>query len=166
MGIKFRVVERNNRVRAFRDSIDQLTGDPHVRVGIFADEKTGGDDRGGFTNVEIAAVHEYGAPGAGIPQRSFIRATLEQEKGKLRTTLRTLLRGVIEGKLPARKMFDTLGLSLVSAIQRRVRGPGVPPPLAPETIARKGSSRTLIDTGRMLAALTYATFIRGRKEAR
>ena len=35
------------------------------------------------SKAKIAAHHEYGAPAAGIPERSFIRSTFNEEKGKL-----------------------------------------------------------------------------------
>ncbi len=140
--------------------------DPHVRVGIFADAGTGGATRdGGLTNVEIAAIHEFGAPEANIPERSFIRSTFEANKPKYAGMVKKLLPQVVEGKRDVRWMFDVIGQQIVADINRKVRVEGVPPPLKPETIARKGSSRALLDTGRMLASLTYLTVVANDKQA-
>lgn len=35
------------------------------------------------SKAEIATHHEFGAPAAGIPERSFIRSTFNEEKGKM-----------------------------------------------------------------------------------
>ncbi|MCJ7694313.1 MAG: hypothetical protein MUO40_02705 [Anaerolineaceae bacterium] len=39
------------------------------------------------SKAQIAAHHEFGAPAAGIPERSFIRSTFNEEKGKLETII-------------------------------------------------------------------------------
>lgn len=165
-GVSVKIVEKDHGMRKLMAQVKDLEGDPHVRVGIFTDGKGGQthDEESGLSNVELAIIHEFGAPEAGIPERSFIRSTFDKEKTALRQDLKVLLKKVLENKLSARAMFDLLGQRLVAAIQRRVRGEGIPPPLQPATIAAKGSSRPLIDTGRMMAALTYVTLIRGEKE--
>lgn len=145
--------------------VKELAADPpSLKVGVFAAEGTGGQTRdGGLTNVEIAAVHEFGAPEANIPERSFIRAAFDANRAKYGAILKKLLPRVLEGKLEARGLFDLIGLQAVADINRKVRIEGVPPPLKPETIARKGSSRALIDTGRMLAAITHVVLTGNRK---
>lgn len=158
-GVVLKIVEKGGSLAALAKRARELdAGD--VKVGVFA----GGPARedGELTNVEIAAVHEYGAPEAGIPERSFIRSTFAEERETYAALLKKMLPRVIEGKLEVKKMFDILGAKVVADINRKVRsGEGVPPPLKPATIARKGSSRPLIDTGRMIAAVTWATFIGG-----
>ena len=64
--------------RKLRALMKRLAGAEHniVNVGIL---QSGGASRrhaGGASIVEIAASHEFGAPAAGIPERSFIRRTL------------------------------------------------------------------------------------------
>lgn len=140
-------------------------GEYAVRAGVFADKNNGGDEREGVTNVELAAIHEMGTADGRVPARSFLRSTFEEQKNKYVSILRRALPRVLEGKLTARTMFDALGQTMVSDINHKVRsGAGVPPPLKPATIARKGSGRPLIDTGRLLAAITWVTTLGGRGE--
>jgi phage gpG-like protein len=47
---------------------------PKARIGILAGKDARSDGSAG--NAEIGAAHEYGAPGQGIPQRSFLRMPL------------------------------------------------------------------------------------------
>lgn len=56
------------------EMIDHQTEGLETRVGIL----TNAGDR-----VFIGAVHEFGAPAANIPERSFERSTFAAEKGKL-----------------------------------------------------------------------------------
>lgn len=164
-GVKFSTRKIDHGGEKLKETIKELAkSDPHVRVGIFANEGSGGQTHdGGLTNVEIAAVHEFGAPEAGIPERSFIRSTFSAQRAKYGAILKKLLPRVVEGKLEVRAMFDLIGQQIVADINRKVRVEGVPPPLKPETIARKGSSRALIDTARMIGALTYVTVVGNRK---
>lgn len=163
--VKFSTRKVDHGGAAFKKAVKELAkGDPHVRVGVFTDAAGGGDAReGGFTNVEIAAVHEFGALEAGIPERSFIRSTFDAHRKEYGAILKKLLFRVIEGKMVVRQMFDIIGAKIVADVNRKVRVEGVPPPLKQATINRKGSSRALIDTGRMLAAVTWVTITDGRK---
>jgi len=50
--------------------------------------------------------------------------------------------------------LDAIGREIVSITQRRIKR-GVPPPNAPLTRALKGGSKTLQNTGRLLASITH-----------
>lgn len=135
-------------------------GEHGVKVGVFLDKKGGGDTDpvSGLTNVAKAAIHQFGAPEAGIPARDFLSAPFERNREAYVAIIRKLMPLVVLGKIPERQMLDLVGMQAVTDINKYVRqGEGVPPPLQPETIARKGSSRPLIDTGRMLASVTWVT---------
>ena len=166
-GIKVSVRERDRGMNKFQEAVAELAkSDPHVRVGVFSDEKAGGQVRDGeLTNVEIAAVHEYGTEDGRVPERSFLRSTFDEKRQVYAALVTKLLRGVVSGKMPVKQMFDILGAQMVADINGRVRqtlGPAFAfEPLRPETIARKGSDRPLIDTGIMLASITWVTVTKG-----
>ena len=167
--MKFTVTEKDRGWKALFERLEVLKKhDVNVRVGIFSDEKGGGEEReGGLTNVEIAAVHEFGAPEANIPERPFIRSTFDAYKQEYAEMVTKVLRGVIEGKLGVKQALDLVGAKMVADINKVVRQTQGPAygfaPLKPETIDRKGSSRPLIDTGRMIAAVTWAVFFGDQK---
>lgn len=162
-GVDFKVEIDDNGLRRIVELGSKLgRGDHEVKVGVFSSLKGGGDaDASGLTQVAKAAIHEFGAPEAGIPQRSFLRATFDGHYPTYVGLVRKLLPLVILGKMQERQMFDIVGAQAVTDINKRVRqaqGPAYDfAPLKPETIARKGSSRPLIDTGRMLASVTWVT---------
>ena len=106
------------------------------------------------TVAEIAAHHEFGAPEARIPQRSFIRAGIDGAQSEIATAIEELTKKVIDGAMSAQTAAARLGLVGVRAVQRKlIDGPFVP--LSPKTIKAKGSSRPLIDTGQMRRSVMH-----------
>lgn len=129
-----------------------------LQVGVLASR--GGnalhDKESGLTMIELAAIHEFGSPAANIPERSFIRRTFEKKDRETVRLLRRLAHAVVTGKMDARKALNLLGAWGASQVKATIaEGPGIPPPLAPATIERKGSSRPLVDTGRLLDSITW-----------
>lgn len=129
----------------------------HVQVGILADapKKVGkGEEPTDLTLVEIAALHEFGAPGAGIPQRSFVRGTVDAQKGAIQKLQKTLATQVFKGKIDRTKALDLLGMRIAAMIKKQI-SVGISPPLAASTVAEKGSSKPLINTGQLRSAITW-----------
>lgn len=140
---------------ALRTRLEGLAapGGAFVTVGVQGDE--GGAQHAGsdLSVAELAAVHEYGT--STIPERSFLRAGLLEGEARLRRVEVALGRAVVLGLMPEQRALALLGEEAVGLIKSRISD-GIPPPNAPATIARKGSSTPLIDTGQLLGAITYA----------
>jgi hypothetical protein len=138
--------------------------DSYVKVGVLADDAKGGMHVPGadLTVAEIAVVHEFGA--GIVPERSFVRSTFDARREELVELGKKLMTGVIDGKIKLKPALDVMGSTLATAMKRKItEGAGVPPPNAPSTVAAKGSSRPLVDTGRMLGAITWASIVGGVK---
>lgn len=116
-------------------------------------ESLGGNGRPAApqTVAEIANEHEFGL---GVPERSWLRDWVDQNQAMIRNDLRRAASRIIEGKLTIQQASDLLGSKYVAAIQTRIAN-GIAPPNAPSTIAKKGSSTPLIDTGQFRSAITY-----------
>lgn len=126
--------------------------DARVTVGVLSD----GTESDGTSLLEIAAIHEFGAPGAGIPERSFIRSTFRDRQREAATMAERLAKAIVLRGMPVKQALGLLGAWGAAEVKRTITsGDGVPPPLKPATIARKGSSRPLVDTGRLLASITW-----------
>lgn len=115
-----------------------------VTIGVHAED--------GSELAIIAASQEFGTDT--IPERSFLRATLDEQDAAYREATADAIRGVLDGKRSAKVALERLGLRVVRDVQGRIRA-GIDPALAPSTIAKKGSSKPLIDTGRLLRSITY-----------
>jgi hypothetical protein len=149
-------------------------GDAYVKSGILGEAaakvETEHQTESGtpMTNVQLAVIHEFGAPSVGIPARSFIRAPFEAKRNDYLGDLRKLVRGVYENRVNLRKVLSIMGLKMEWDQKNAVlKGEGIPPPLAPSTIKakeRKGRwnkaasepPRPLVDSGRMVGAVSHA----------
>jgi hypothetical protein len=153
-GIRAHLIVRDRGMKAWRKRHEKLMRDPHVRVGVFASDAARAD--GEVTNVELAAIHEFGSSDGVVPERSFLRSTMRVKRGDWKTVMRGFMRAVVRGAMTAGRMLDLMGLRMVADTKKRITsGDGIPPPLQPATIARKGSSRPLVDTGTLVNAITH-----------
>jgi hypothetical protein len=128
-----------------------LDGGAAVLVGVQGKEAQEGHQGGKETVGEIASRHELGL---GVPERSWLRDWVDENRGVIRTDLRNAMTQVLRGRLTKDQAMEILGVKYVGLIQTRIAN-GIEPPNAPSTIARKGSSTPLIDTGQLRSAVTY-----------
>lgn len=119
-------------------------GNRKIAVGVFGDAELS----------EIAAIHEYGAPRANIPERSFIRSTLFERRRQIDNFMKRLGTAYLAKGLSVAQVLGLLGTFAANSIKAKIRT-DIPPPLQPATIKAKGSSKALIDTGRLINAITW-----------
>ena len=120
-----------------------------VRVGVMGDA----GDENGVSLAEIAAFHEFGT--STIPERSFLRSTFYGHAAEgLRLMCEKLSKAIIEGKLDEPRALGLLGTWAVAEVKRTIRA-SIAPELAAATIAAKGSSLPLVDTGQLINSITY-----------
>lgn len=147
---------RDNR-KAYDEVVKSVLGVAsgiEFEFGIFGEK--GGDEtrEGGLTVVEIATVHEFG--GGHVPERSFLRAFVEQYEADLRELLRRLLLGVTQGIMTRDEALERFGVFVVNKIKERIAA-GIEPALAESTLASKGPDKfvPLINTGQMRNSVTF-----------
>lgn len=152
------VIVKDANWRRILKNIKSIDG-AHVKVGVLADNANATGD---FDMVALAATHEFGSPAAGVPERSFIRSTFRGPPEWLKAITPKLAKAALEGRLEVGQALNLLGSVAASKVRATItEGDGVPPPNAPSTIAKKGSDRPLVDTGRMLNAVTWKVFLEG-----
>lgn len=126
--------------------------DRAVKVGILEDAGLHDNAEGALTVAEVAATHEYGAER--IPERSFLRAGIDEATPRIKATLDALGKAVLDGTRTPDEAAARLGLLGVSIVQAKITdGPFTPN--APRTVAEKGSSRPLIDKGQLRQSIMY-----------
>lgn len=141
------------------DDLDKL----RVRVGVLASKGANTAANGDITLVELAAIHEFGSPAANIPERSFIRSTFQIRRfNALQTICATLLKAVTNGTMDVRKALNILGQWGANEVKNTITEIDISPPLAQSTIDAKGSSKPLIDTGRMMNAISSEVYDRSK----
>ena len=104
--------------------------------------------------VKIAAVHEFGAPSRNIPERSFVRSSFDENFIALQEFKKKEASLVIQGKQSAMTGIRKIGEWMTNKTKLKINS-NVPPKLADVTVARKRSTRTLIDTAQMLNSVQH-----------
>lgn len=99
--------------------------------------------------VMRAVANEFGT--SRIPERSFLRATMDRKRDEYAQILQDAVDRGLQGE-EMRAELERVGQLAVGDVRATIAR-GVPPPNAPSTIRRKGSSKPLIDTGRMWQSL-------------
>lgn len=146
-----KISDKDNGAKALARNLKALSGS-HVRVGIQGKEASAQHAGSPSSVAAIATYQEFGT--STIPERSFIRATVDEKHAEIQLLIKRLAKLVAEGKLTEDDALKLLGQKVQADIINRIRD-NIPPPLKEETIQRKGSSVALIDTGQMVQAITY-----------
>ncbi len=108
----------------------------------------------GMTVLDVAVIHEFGAPKANIPQRAHVRAAYDEDLENLARMAKNEMGLIVDGKSTPEESITRLGEYHAGVIKNKIRtGPFVP--LKPQTVRRKGSSAPLIDTGQMINSVTH-----------
>lgn len=105
---------------------------------------------GELTIADVATFNEFGT--SRIPQRSFIRAWFDESQEFTEKTIQSQLKLVLAGKLDPETAAERIALVFEGSMRQRISR-GIPPPNAPITIERKGSSKPLIHTGQLRNAI-------------
>lgn len=116
--------------------------------------KDGKAAKGTITMAQLGAIHEFGSSDGRIPERSFMRSSVDASKKKLETMLSKLSAQVLDGKMGKKQALGLVGTFVQNLFRAKITA-GVPPPNKPSTVKRKGSSKPLVDTGQLLGAIDF-----------
>lgn len=121
-----------------------------VHIGYQEDSGSYGD---GPTVAQVACWNEFGTEHS--PARPFMRQTYEDySEDIIKRGQSEIKKEIATGSPNAEKTFNAIGVCVKGYIQKEIVE-GDFEPNAPSTIAKKGSSRPLIDTGQMRQSVTY-----------
>lgn len=147
---KSKIVDKDTGFDAFFNRLDVVDGTV-IKVGIQA--KQGAQIRSaGRTVADIGNIHEFGAPRANIPERSFLRATMDENIQKHEALLEKSIEDIINGR-----NIDAALLQVAQSIRNDVIekiDSNIPPELKEATKKRKGDDLALVDTGIMRNAIS------------
>ena len=140
MAKRFKIRDSDPGFKNFRN---QLKGGPNaVNIGLFGEQ--------GSDLVIYAASNEFGTEKN--PERSFLRSTVDEKKRKFIKFIDRQKINIVKSRISRNVALRRLGVFAESEVVKKInRGPFVPN--KPSTIAKKGSSKPLIDTGRMRASI-------------
>lgn len=114
----------------------QMLASTRVMAGVPA-AKAPREDGEPINNAELAYIHNNGSPEANIPERRFMEPGIESVQAKIEDRLAQTAVAASEGRLEAAdRGFHQTGLIAQNGIRAKLTE-GVPPPLAPSTIAQR-----------------------------
>lgn len=140
------------------DSIGKGLGkNMYAKVGIMgAKDARAFSHTGEPSNATLGVIHEFGTLDGKIPARSWLRFPLEYKAKDIIKFLKSkeVKKMLIQGKV--KEVYKRLGLVAEGIIQDAfaTNGFGQWKPNAPSTVAAKGSSAPLIDSGQLRAAVS------------
>lgn len=123
--------------------------DTTIRVGV---QEGSGSYDDGSTIAEIAFYNEFGT--ARIPERSFIRSTFFDSKEAMIDRVNKEAQKVLTFKQDVKTAADRIGIFAQGEIKKKFRDNDWVEN-APLTVALKGSSTPLIDTGQLIGSITW-----------
>lgn len=140
--LKVNITERDLGMRHFLSMAAQLRKRPFVKVGVT--QRIGSRVRadGKKTVADIAQIHEFGAPKAGIPERSFIRSTVEHNQEKYNQHIEVMRDKIFDANsgIDVRKALSVIGQEVAADMKNTIRQ-GIPPELKRATIMRKNAGQ-------------------------
>lgn len=141
MSARFRLRDRDH---GFGRLIRRLRGGiaSRLAVGVLARSASDPNRDSELSVLAVAIVNEFGGPD--LPERSFIRAWADENRARNLERIRRVARTLItRPSASEERLLRALGQEMVAEIRARMAR-GIPPPLAPETVAQKGSTTPLV----------------------
>lgn len=134
-----------NAIKELNAIAKRMSGPNTVKVGL---PKGSNDYPDGISVIMVGAVHEFGSPVNNVPQRSFLRSTVQEKRREYKQMFSKLADKMISGKMTMLNALQLIGLKVQSDVQQKI-GEGIDPPLQ----YREGTP--LIDTGHLRQSITY-----------
>lgn len=166
---KFKVIDKDRGWKKIAAELRKAATKPYVKVGFIGDSGGAEHKDSTLTVAGVAAIHEYGAPDHNIPERSFIRGTIEAHSTEVQGFIDHQNKSVLLQKINVKEALGRLGLFMVALIKNRIVKEHVPPPLKESTIkAKTRDGKTgevpLVDTGQMLNSIRHQVVLEGGSE--
>lgn len=140
-------IKDENHIPTLIKRFKELEG-KKLRVGVLADKDA--------DLAVIAAANEFGSKSKKgndhIPERPAFRNAFDDSK-RVDEAIQFGRRFFYLEENPDKTM-EAIALSMVDNVQTHIES-NIQPQNAPSTIAKKGSARTLIDTGRLKQSITF-----------
>lgn len=153
--------DNHRGAKEYRDRLKALSK-MEVAIGLPKDkaERIIYKDENGENTITlygVGQIHEFGAPEAGIPKRSFIHQPAEMYSAELFKFANSKVIDINNGLSP-KDILSLTGEMMRGFMVRHIKsnGSGTWAPLKPETIKQKGSSAALIRNGQLWQSITWS----------
>jgi hypothetical protein len=146
-----KVIDKDRGMKRILKQLDAAEG-WQVTVGVHGQDADERDDADEIDNVALMVIHEFGAPGAGIPERSSLRAAFDKNVRKYTQILLIGARRIVDGTGTPKQAVGLAGEAAVADVVNLINA-GIPPPNTLATIEAKGSSTPLVAEAQLKASV-------------
>jgi phage gpG-like protein len=135
----------DNALRRLRKIAKSFKEPGSVKVGL---PKGSNDYPDGTSVIMVGLVHEFGSPSKGIPERSFLRSTVAEEKRSIKRMMAKMAKQILDGKLDADKALQLLGLKVQTDVKAKITD-------LKEPALKSRDGNPLIDTGHLRQSIIF-----------
>lgn len=146
--IKAKLVKKKTKLR-LKDYVHLMDD---MAIYVFPPDEPHPNSDTGESIAKIGFWNEYGTKR--IHSRPFLRPAIRENKDKYKRILMKLAKALLLKKRDLYFCHTYLGLTVVQDVQHKIDSI-IMPENSDYTIARKGSSKPLIDTGILRGSITY-----------
>ncbi len=132
-------------IKRLEEAADSLKGSGSVKVGLPKGSNAYPD---GTSVIMVGTVHEFGSPARGVPQRSFLRSTVVENRNDYKKLIKKLSKNMITGKMDSKKALSVLGLRVQTDVREKITDID-----SPKLKSRDGNP--LVDTGHLRQSIVY-----------
>jgi len=147
------IIDRDIGFKKFQAEMSKAKGS-YVTVGVH--EKDNETYENGQTVSQVAYFNEFGT--RNVPERSFLRSTIDKDKEEIRAKQETLFNKVMTFKTSVLDALNMLGFDIMRRMQNTIRAYAWLYPdksNAPSTMAHKRGNKPLIDSGKLLRSINF-----------
>lgn len=143
--------DKDNGFNALFAGLKAFNGS-EIQVGVVGDDATPED-------VALATIHEFGAPAAGVPSRSFLRSTTDENKAKYERMMEASVQRLVKSpqNTNPKRELENIGKKIAKDVRAKIDS-GIPPALQDVTLNEKARlgfpSTALIRTGGLQNSIT------------
>jgi len=146
MKSKTRIVKSPDKAIKELEKINKsMSGPDSVKVGL---PKDSNDYPDGTSVIMVGAVHEFGSPSRNVPQRSFLRSTVQEQRRPYKRLFRKLARKIVRGEITKKEALGLLGLQVQTDVREKITDLK-----DPALVSRDGNP--LVDTGHLRQSIIY-----------
>ena len=102
----------------------------------------------GTSVIMVGAVHEFGSPSKGIPERSFLRTTVVENKRSYKDLFKRLSRQIVNNQTSVKDSLGIIGLKVQTDVQDKIIDIDSPP-------LKYRQGNPLHHTGHLVQSITF-----------
>jgi len=146
MKSKIKVKQKpTDAIKALENISKSMKGTNSVKVGL---PKGSNDYPDGTSVIMVGTVHEFGSPARGVPQRSYLRSTVQEQRRAYKKLFAKLSKKIVSGDMDKEQALNIIGLQVQTDVREKITDIS-----SPTLKHRKGNP--LVDTGHLRQSIIF-----------